>query len=152
MSTSEKHETLIEIPAIYIYINRVNNRLAFTIKYGYKLDLQTPETMKLFGRTKKLIGKTKNGENVLSLEVVHVVLVQYNLVHNQYQQKSEVLYTFVPNKIYGYLLNIEPSNIGFLKTYITMFGDIAITFTDQHGRPVEIESKVYLTLLINKKR
>ena len=61
----------------------------FQIKDGYKLELQTPETMKLHGRTKKLIYKTKNGENVPSLEVVEVVLVQYNLVDNQYQQKSE---------------------------------------------------------------
>ena len=47
---------------------------------------------------KKLIDKTKNGEKVPSLEVVEVVLVQCNLVDNQYQQKSEVLYTFTPNK------------------------------------------------------
>ena len=66
-----------------------------------------PETMKLFGSTKKLIDKTKNGEKVLSLEVVEVVLVQCNLVDNQYQQKSAVLYTFTPNKSYAYLLNVE---------------------------------------------
>ena len=64
------------------------------IKDGYKLELQTPETMLLFGSTKKLIDKTKNGENVPSLEVVEVFLVQCNLVDDQYQQKSEVLYTF----------------------------------------------------------
>ena len=73
--------------------------------------------MKLFGSTKKLINKTKNGEKVPSLEVVEVVLVQCNLVDNQYQQKSEVLYTFMPNKSYAYLLNAEPSNLAFLKTY-----------------------------------
>ena len=56
----------------------------FEIKYGYKLELQTPETMKLFGSTKKLIDKTKNGENIPSLEVAEVVLVQFNLVDNQY--------------------------------------------------------------------
>ena len=56
-----------------------------------------PETMKLFDRTKQLIDKTKSGENVPSLEVVEVVLGQCNLVDNQYQQKSEVLYTFMPN-------------------------------------------------------
>ena len=49
------------------------------------VELQTPETMNLFGSTKKLIDKTKNGENVPSLEVVEVVLVQYNLVDKQYQ-------------------------------------------------------------------
>ena len=57
-----------------------------------------PETMKLFGSTKKLIDKTKNGENVPSLEVAEVVFVQCNLVDNQYQRKSEVLY---PNKSYS---------------------------------------------------
>ena len=58
----------------------------YQIKDGYKLELQTPETMKLFGNTKKLIDKTKNGENVASVEVVEVVLVQYNFVENQYPQ------------------------------------------------------------------
>ena len=69
--------------------------------------------MKLFGSTKKLIDQTKNGEKVPSLEVVEVVLVQYNLVDNQYQQKSEVLHAFTSNKLYVYLLNIEPSNLVF---------------------------------------
>ena len=49
---------------------------------GYKLEIQTPGTMKLFGSTKKSIDKTKNEENVPSLEVVEVVLVQYHLVVN----------------------------------------------------------------------
>ena len=56
----------------------------FKIKDEYKLELQTPETMKFFGSIKKLIDKTKNGEKVPSLEVVEVVLVQYNLVDNRY--------------------------------------------------------------------
>ena len=58
--------------------------------------------MKLFGSTKKLIDKTKNGENVSSVEVVKVSLVQCNLEDNQYQQKSEVFLTFIFNKIYAY--------------------------------------------------
>ena len=72
--------------------------------------------MALFGSTEKRIDKTKNGEKVLGLEVVEVVLVQCSLVNNQYQQNSEVLYTFTPNKSYAYLLNVEQSNLGFLKT------------------------------------
>ena len=75
----------------------------FKIKDGYKLELQTPEAMKLFVSTKKLTDKTSNGENVPSLEVVEVVLDQCNLADNQYQQKSAVLYTFTPNKSYAYL-------------------------------------------------
>ena len=55
----KKHETLRTVPPIHVYINRINNRLVFKIKDGYKLDLQTPETMKLFGSTQKLIEKTK---------------------------------------------------------------------------------------------
>ena len=80
----KKHEILTKIPPIHLYIDRINNGLVFKIKDGYKLELQTPETMKLFGSTKKLIDKTKNGEKVPSLEVVEVVLVQCNLVDNQY--------------------------------------------------------------------
>ena len=129
-----------------MYINRINNRLeiiireliidyrliiVFKIKDGYKLELQTPETMKLFASTKK-ISKTKGGGKVSSLEVIELVLVQCNLVDNQYQQKSEVLYTFTPNKFYAYLLNDEPSKLVFLKTYNTELDEIMITFTDQN--------------------
>ena len=88
--------------------------------------------MKLFGSTKKLIDKTKNGEKVSSLNVVEAVLVQCNLVDNQQQQKPEVLYTFTPNEAYVYLLNVEPSNLVFLKTYDTEFDKIIITILGQN--------------------
>ena len=88
--------------------------------------------MKLFGSTKKLIDKTKNEEKVSSLNVVEAVLVQCNLVDNQQQQKPEVLYTFTPNKAYVYLLNVEPSNLVFLKTYDTEFDKIIITILGQN--------------------
>ena len=122
----------------------------FKIKDGYKLKLQTPETMKLLGSTKEVIDETKKGKKVPSLEVAEVVLVQYNLVDNQYQQNFEVLCTFTPNKSYAYLLNVELNNFVFLKTYNTEFDKIIITFTDQIGAPLEIEDKVNLTLLVNK--
>ena len=93
------------------------------IKDGHKLELQMLETMELFGSTKKLIGETKNGENLPSLEVVEVVLVQCNLVDNQYQQNSEVLYTVTSNKSYAYLLKVQPSNLVFLKTYNNEFDE-----------------------------
>ena len=105
--------------------------------------------MKLLRRTKKLIKKTKSDKNVPSLEEVDVVLVQCNLVDNQYQQKSEMLYTFTPNKSYAYLLNVEPSNLVFLKTYNTEFDETIIIFIDENGKPLEIEDKVNLALLIN---
>ena len=118
----------------------------FKIKDKYKLELQTPETMMLFGSIKKVVGKTKNGENVPSLEVVEVVSIQCNnIVDSQYQQKSEVLYTFTNNT-----LNFEQSNLEFLKTYNTRFDEIVIIITGQNGRLLEIEDKVSLTLVINK--
>ena len=117
-------------------INRINNWVVFEVKDGYKLELQTPETMKLFG-SKKINRQSKKWRKCLELD--EVVLVQCKLVDNQYQQKSEVLYTFPPNKSYAYLLNVEPSNLVFLKTYNTEFDEIIITFTDQNGRPLEKE-------------
>ena len=130
----EKHRELFTNSSIHIYINSINNRLVFKIKDGYKLELQMPEAMKLSGFTKKLTGKTKNGENVPSLEVFEGVLVQCNLADNQYRQKVDVLYIFPPNKSYAYLSNVEPSNLVFLKTYNTEFDEIIITFTDQSER------------------
>ena len=112
----------------------------FEIKDGYKLELQMPESMKLFGSTKKINRQNKAGENVPSVEVVKVVLVQCNLVDNQYQ--SEVLYTSTPNKSYVYLLNVEPCNLVFLKTYSTQFDEIIIKFTDQNVRPLKQKVKL----------
>ena len=57
------------------------------------------------------------------LEVVEMFLVQCNLEDNQYQQIFEVLYTFTSNKIYAYLLNVEPSNLVFLRTDNTEFDE-----------------------------
>ena len=82
----KKHETLTANLPIHVYINRINNKLVFKIRDEYELELQTPETIKWFVSAKTLIGKTKNGENLPSLEVVEVFLVQCNLVNNQYQQ------------------------------------------------------------------
>ena len=54
--------------------------------------------MKLFGRAESKITKNKNGENVPHLEVVELVLVHCNLVNNDYQQDSRILYTFIPKR------------------------------------------------------
>ena len=134
-------------PLTPIYINRINNRLVFKLNDRYNLELQTPETMKIFGSTKKIRDKTNNRENVPTLVVVEVVLVQYNILDNQSLKRSEVLYTFTLSKSYAYLLNVEPRNLVFLKICNTEFDDIVITFTDQNGRSLEIEEKDNLTLL-----
>ena len=130
----KEHEILTIIPSIHVYINRINNRLVFKITDGYKLELKTPKTMKLFGGTRKLIEKIRKGEKVPCLEVVEVVLVQCNLVNNTYQQKSGVLYPFTSNKVCASLLNVELSDLMFLKTYNSELDEIIITFMDQNGR------------------
>ena len=57
--------------------------------------------MKLLGSTKKVVDKDKNGENIPKLQSVEVVLVHFNLVKNDYQHSSKVLFTFVPDKEFG---------------------------------------------------
>ena len=74
---------------------------------------QTPETMKLIGITNSKITKGENGENVLYLEITEAVLVHCNIIDNDYQQDPRVLCTFVPNKLFGQLLNILPKTLIF---------------------------------------
>ena len=50
---------LTVIPIIHVYVNRINHKLVFEIKNGYKLELQTPESRKLFSSIKELIDKIK---------------------------------------------------------------------------------------------
>ena len=106
----------------------------------------------MVAQKKKKNRQTKNGENVPSFKVVELVLFQCNLIGNQYQRKSEVAYIFLPNKSYSYLLNVEPKNLVFLKTYNTEFDNMTTTFTDQNVRTLQVEDKVNLTLFINKQR
>ena len=105
--------------------------------------------MKLLGKTKKKINKNKNGEQVLHLKITEVVLVQCNVVNNDYQLNSRILYTFVPIKSFGQLWNISPTSLIFLKTFNTEFSYIAVWLTDQNSKPLEIEDKTNITLVIN---
>ena len=68
---------------------------------GYKLELLSPETIKLLGSTKKDNDKNKNGEDVPKLQSLKVVLVHLNLVNNIYQQASKVLFTSMSDKQFG---------------------------------------------------
>ena len=135
-------------PSIKIYSNKIKNRIAFKIKNGYKLELLTPETMKLLGSTNKAVDKDKNSENVPKLESVEVVLVHCNFVKNDYQHASKVLFSFVPNKQFGQLLNISPHVFTMMNTVNAEFSSVEVWFTDQSSKPLEIEDNVNLTLII----
>ena len=92
-----KNSENVDNPSIRIYVNKIENRITFKIKNEYYVELLTFETMELLGSTESKITKDKNGENVPHLEVVELVLLHCNLVNNDYQQDSRILYTFVPN-------------------------------------------------------
>ena len=136
-----KHETLSENPP-------VQNRIVFNIKMRYKLELLTPETMKLLESGKKDVDKYKDGENVPKLESVEVVLVHCNLVKNDYQHTSKVLFTFVPNKHFGQLINISPDSLTMMNTINTKFSFVEVWFTDQVSKSLEIEDSVNMTIII----
>ena len=78
------------------------------------MDVLISETRKLLGSTVNKIRENKNGKNGSHLEITEVVLVQCNIVNNDYQHDSKVLYTFVRNKPFGNLLEIAPLHFIFL--------------------------------------
>ena len=132
--------------SIRIYVNKIENRITFTIKTGNYL--LTLETMKLIGSKKSKITRDKYGENVPHLEITEVVSVHCNIVNNYYQQDSIVLYTFVPNKLFGQLLDISPKTFISLKTFDSEILYIEVWFTNQNSKLLEIEHKINITLVI----
>ena len=139
----KKHETLTENPPIQIYPNKIKNRIVFKVKTGYKLELLSPETMKLLGSTKKDVDKDKDGEDVPKLESVEVVLMRCNLVNNSYQQAFKVLLTFVPNKQFVQLITISSHLLTMLKLLTQNFN------TYNYGLLIKIiEDSVNITLII----
>ena len=144
-SNAEKSDNAL----LRIYINKTENRITFKMKIGYYLELLMPETMKLLESTKSKATKNKNGKNVSHSEIFEVVLVHCNIQNNGYQQDSRDLYTFIPNKPLGQLLDILPKNFIFLKTFDSEFSYIQVWFTDQISRPLEIEDKINIALVNN---
>ena len=144
----KKHEAIEDNPPVQIYGNKIKSRIVFKIKTGYKLELLTKETMQLLGSLKKDIDKNKDGEIVPRLELVEVLLVHCNLVNNNYQQASKVLFTFVPNKGFGQLITITTHSLTMLKTTNAEFSFIEIWFTDQNNKPLETKNNMNITFII----
>ena len=144
----KKHESNVksnEQSPISIYANRILNRVSFRIKTGYKLELLTNETMRLLG---SIIDKTKIGEKFPKLEIVRNVLVFCNLVQNVYLQDSKLLFSFVPNSKFGSLLSITPKVLKYCDTVDDIFDYIEISFTDQNGRPLQIDDDITASIII----
>ena len=144
----KKHGEDIDKPSVMIHVNKIENRVTFKIKNGFSVEVLSPETIKLLGSTENKITKDKNGENVPHLEITEVVLVHCNIVNKDYQQDSWVFYTFVPNKPFGSLLEISPTNHIFLKIFNAEYDEIIAWFNDQSSKPLEIEDRINLTMII----
>ena len=86
---------------------------------------------------------------MLHLEITEAVLVHCNIVNNDYEQDSRVLHTFIPKKSLGQLLDISPKNFEFLKSFDSEFLYIEVWSTDQNPKPLEIEDRINITLVIN---
>ena len=80
----------------------------------------------------------KDGKDLTKLESVEVVLVHCNLVKNDFQHTSKVLFTFVPNKPFGQLTKISPYSLVMMNTVNTKFSSVEIWFTDQASKALEI--------------
>ena len=144
----KKHSESVDDPPIEIFVSKNENKITLKIKNGYYLELLTPETMKILGSTESKITGEKNGENVPHLEVAELVLIHCNIVNNSYKRNSIILYTFVPNKPFGSLLEISASNHIFLKKFSSEFQEIKLWFADQNINPLEVEDKINITLII----
>ena len=83
------------------------------------------------------------------LEITEGLLAECNIINNDYQQDSRVLYTFVADKSFDQLLDISSKNFIFLKNFDSEFSYTEVWFTDQNSKPLEIEDKINITLVIN---
>ena len=91
----------------------------------------------------------KKGRNVPQLEITEVVLVRCNIDNSECQQNSEVVYTFIQNKPYDQLLDISSKNFLVLKAFNPEFPFLEVWFSDQKLKPLGIEDKISITLVVN---
>ena len=131
-----------------IYANKIKNKTVFEIKRSYKLELSFPKTMRLIGSAKKDKDQDKDEEDVPRLESAEVVLVHYNLVNNNYQQASKVIFTFVPNKQFGQLITNGPHSLIVINTTNIEFSSIEVWFTEQKSKQLEVEDNVNRLLIL----
>ena len=114
----KKHGENIDNPSVRKYVNKTENRFISRIKTSFSFELLIFETMKLLGSAEENKDKMVKKCHTLKYQFV---LVYCNIINNDYQQDSRVLYTFVPNKSFGSLLEISPTNFISFKTFNSEF-------------------------------
>ena len=119
LSISSKNKRVTDNLPIIIYVNKTENRETFKIKTGYYLKLLTNEKIKLLRSTDSKIIKDKNGE--MGPHLVITEIIHFNIINNDYQQTSRVLYLFLPNKSCCQLLTFCQKNLIFSKPFSSKF-------------------------------
>ena len=72
-----------------------------------------------------------------------------NIVNNNYQQESRVLFAFISNKSFGQLLDTSPKKKLFIKSFSSGFLCFEVWFTDQNSKPLELEDDININFVIN---
>ena len=138
---------MTENPPVQIYVNNIKNT-CFQNKNRLQIRIANSWINQIVRKHKNICDEGKDGENVPKLESVEDVLVHCNLVKNDYQHTSKVLFTFVPNKQFGQLINISPHSLTMMNTGNTEFSSVEVWFTDQVSKELETEDNVNVTLII----
>ena len=105
--------------------------------------------MKLLKSNESKTTKDKNFENVPNLEIREIALVYCNIANSDCTESLRVLYTLIPNKLFDKLLDIFPKNFIILKTFNSEFPYIEAWFIDQNSKPLEMQDKIDISLVIN---
>ena len=141
----KKQETVTDNLPVKKYVSKIEDRITLEIKLTNHLKLLTLETMELFQKAKKYIHE-KDSKSVPHLEITEVALVLCNVVNNNYQLDSRVLYAF--DQLFDQLLEISATFL-FLKAFNSEFPYNEVWFIDRNSETQEIEDKIKLTLAIN---
>ena len=134
----------------YIFTRIKSKQDCFQSKNRLQTRTFISENDETISEYKRDVDKDKDGENIPKLETAEVVLGHCNLVNNSYQELSKVLFTFVPNKQFRQLITISPHLLTMLKTSSAEFQSIQVWFTDQNNRPLKIEHREKITLIIGQ--
>ena len=130
----------------FTFINQKQN--CFQSKKGTQTRIIIFRNHETIRKQKRDVDQDKDGEDVPILESAEVALVHWNLVNNNYQQSSKLLFTVVPNKQFGQWINIAPHSLIMLSTTNIGFSSIEFWFTDLNSKPLEMEDNVNMTLII----
>ena len=133
---------------INIYANPVFNRITVSVNTDFEIDFANGFA-KILGFEKSQLPISNNevhGDMVPKMERVDNVVVNCNLVENNYNYSSNVIYTFTPDQPFGSLMSIKPYYPGWTNCRNASFNYIEVWFTDQENRPLEIEDNVIITI------